>query len=187
MPLVIQKHGPSSLADPICVRATVARISRLRCGGTDVFVVADADADAEGLTRMRDALAATDVPVVTGDDATAIELSASLGAEACEIYTSAGGVFTADPTIVPNAQLLRRLTYSEMLAMTADGRHEPTPDAIELARELHVEMRIRPILGAGTGTVVASFVRAVGSEAHASATWPTGPQCGPCASASSAL
>lgn len=160
MPLVIQKHGPSSLADPICVRATVARISRLRCGGTDVFVVADA----EGLTRMRDALAATDVPVVTGDDATAIELSASLGAEACEIYTSAGGVFTADPTIVPNAQLLRRLTYSEMLAMSADGRHEPTPDAIELARERHVEMRIRPILGDGTGTVVASFVHAVGSE-----------------------
>src|SRR5205085_11670914 len=81
--------------------------------------------------RLREALAEGRVPVVAGfqgvstakdvttlgrggSDTTAVALAATLGAEACEIYTDVSGVFSADPRIVPGAHRLPQLSYEEM-------------------------------------------------------------------------
>jgi aspartate kinase len=94
-----------------------------------------------------------------------VALVSALGADACEIYIDAGGIFTADPAIVADARLLPRLGYSEMLAMCPDGRHEPEPRAVELACERRVELRVRPVLGTGAGTVIAGAARPAGVSA----------------------
>src|SRR4051794_7398407 len=56
-----------------------------------------------------------------GSDTTAVALAAALRADVCEIYTDVSGVFTADPRIVPEARRLDRLSYEEMLEMSATG------------------------------------------------------------------
>ena len=56
-----------------------------------------------------------------GTDATAVALAAALGAS-CEIYSDVLGVFTADPRIVPDARKLERVSYEEMLEMSASER-----------------------------------------------------------------
>src|SRR4051794_19989432 len=56
-----------------------------------------------------------------GSDTTAVALAAALDAAASEIYTDVSGVYTADPRIVPEARRLERLSYDEMLEMSATG------------------------------------------------------------------
>ena len=55
-----------------------------------------------------------------GTDATAVALAAALGARA--IYLDVLGVFTADPRINPDARKLERVSYEEMLEMSASER-----------------------------------------------------------------
>ncbi|MDE0194250.1 MAG: aspartate kinase, partial [bacterium] len=86
--------------------------------------------------RVRAAIAEGRVPVVAGSqgvsthqdvtflgrggsDTTAVALAHVLGADACELYTDVSGVFTADPRVVPRARRIDRLSYDEMLEMTA--------------------------------------------------------------------
>ena len=72
-----------------------------------------------------------------GTDATAVALAAALGAS-CEIYSDVEGVFTADPRIVPDARKLDRISYEEMLEMSASGAKVLMLRAVEIARNQDV-------------------------------------------------
>lgn len=50
-----------------------------------------------------------------GSDTTAVALAAALHADECRIYTDVKGVYTADPKIVPEAKLLKQISFKEML------------------------------------------------------------------------
>jgi aspartate kinase len=110
--------------------------------------------------RIRDAVATGDVAVVAGfqgvstardvttlgrggSDTTAVALAAVLGAEACEIYTDVAGVYTADPRIVPQARLLPRVSYEEMLDMAATGGKVLALRSVEFARNHGVPVHVR--------------------------------------------
>ncbi len=110
--------------------------------------------------RIRQALAAGQVPVVAGfqgvsqtrdittlgrggTDTTAVALAAALGAAVCEIYTDVTGIFTADPRIVPSARRLGRVSFEELLEMTATGCPKPAMRAVEFARNHGVPLHIR--------------------------------------------
>jgi aspartate kinase len=110
--------------------------------------------------RIRDALDKGRVPVVGGaqgvsvdrditflgrggSDTTAVALAASLGAEACELYTDVPGVFTADPRVVQSARRLHRASYEEMLEMCAAGCPKPEMRSVEFARNHHVRLHVR--------------------------------------------
>ncbi len=110
--------------------------------------------------RIRDAVAAGDVAVVAGfqgvstardvttlgrggSDTTAVALAAVLGARACEIYTDVAGVYTADPRIVPEARILPRLSYEEMLDMSATGGRVLALRSVEFARNHGVPVHVR--------------------------------------------
>jgi aspartate kinase len=110
--------------------------------------------------RIRDAIAAGDVAVVAGfqgvsttrdvttlgrggSDTTAVALAAVLGAAACEIYTDVSGVYTADPRIVGEARLLPRLSYEEMLDMSATGGKVLALRSVEFARNHGVPVHVR--------------------------------------------
>ena len=110
--------------------------------------------------RVRAAIAGGRVPVVAGSqgvstesdvtflgrggsDTTAVALAHVLGADACELYTDVSGVFTADPRVVPRARRIGRLSYDEMLEMTATGCPKPAMRSVEVARARRVRLHVR--------------------------------------------
>ncbi|MCJ7439116.1 MAG: aspartate kinase [Acidimicrobiia bacterium] len=78
-----------------------------------------------------------------GSDTTAVALAAALDAEVCEIYTDVAGVFTADPRVVPTARKLDRVSYEEMLDMSATGGRVLALRSVEFARNHDVPVHVR--------------------------------------------
>ncbi len=110
--------------------------------------------------RIHETIAAGSIAVVAGfqgvstardvttlgrgaSDLTAVALSTTLGAEACEIYTDVAGVYTADPRIVPEARKLSRISYEEMLEMAATGGRVLAMRSVEFARNYKVPVHVR--------------------------------------------
>jgi aspartate kinase len=87
-----------------------------------------------------------------GADTTAVALAAALGADACEIFTDAGGVFSADPQVVPGARKLAAVTYEEMLEMAAAGARVLQLRSVELARNHGVRLHVRSTFTDEAGT-----------------------------------
>ena len=86
-----------------------------------------------------------------GSDATAVALAAALGA-VCEIYSDVAGVYTADPRIVPNARKQSRISYDEMLEMSASGAKVLMLRSVELARNHGVRVHARSTFSDEEGT-----------------------------------
>ena len=78
-----------------------------------------------------------------GSDTTAVALAHVLDADACELYTDVSGVFTADPRVVHRARRIGRLSYDEMLEMTATGCPKPAMRSVEVARARRVRLHVR--------------------------------------------
>ncbi len=110
--------------------------------------------------RVRAALDAGKVPVVGGaqgvsgehdvtflgrggSDTTAVALAHALGAEVCELYTDVSGVFTSDPRAVTDARKIDRISFDEMLEMTANGCPKPAMRSVEYARNHGVKLHVR--------------------------------------------
>ena len=86
-----------------------------------------------------------------GSDATAVALAAALGA-ACEIYSDVAGVYSADPRIVPEARKQPRISYDEMLEMSASGAKVLMLRSVELARNHGVRVHARSTFSDEEGT-----------------------------------
>jgi aspartate kinase len=89
-----------------------------------------------------------------GSDTTAVAMAAALGANVCEIYTDVDGVFTADPRLEPSARKLDRISYEEMLELSAAGARVLQLRCVEYARRHGVHLRVLPALTDGEGTWV---------------------------------
>ncbi|MEX2204516.1 MAG: aspartate kinase [Actinomycetota bacterium] len=89
-----------------------------------------------------------------GSDTTAVAMAAALGAEVCEIYTDVEGVFTADPRIEPRARRLDKITYEEMLELSAAGAKVLQLRSVEYARRHKVRLHVLPSFSEGDGTWV---------------------------------
>ncbi|MBC3842477.1 aspartate kinase [Streptacidiphilus sp. 4-A2] len=89
-----------------------------------------------------------------GSDTSAVALAAALGAECCEIYTDVDGVYTADPTHVPDARKLTFISAAVMSEMAFAGAKVLHPRAVELAALHRVELHVRTSLGTQEGTLV---------------------------------
>jgi len=92
-----------------------------------------------------------------GSDTTAAALGKALSASFIEIYTDVDGIMTADPRIVPNASVLKHLTYSEVLQMADQGAKVIHPKAVEIAMSCNIPLIIKNINGNGPGTMVSSY------------------------------
>jgi len=121
--------------------------------------------------RIRAALAAGRVPVVGGaqgvsdlndvtflgrggSDTTAVALAHALDADLCELYTDVSGVYTSDPRIVSNARKIERISFDEMLEMTANGCPKPAMRSVEYARNHGVNLHVRSAFTWEPGTLV---------------------------------
>ncbi len=89
-----------------------------------------------------------------GSDTTAVAVAAALGARECEIYTDVPGVFSADPRLVPDACLLRQVSFEEMLEMSASGAGVLQLRSVEYARNHGVRIHCRSSFSDEPGTVV---------------------------------
>jgi aspartate kinase len=78
-----------------------------------------------------------------GSDLTAVAMAAAVGAEVCEIYTDVGGVMTADPRLVPDARLIERIGYDDMLELAAAGARVLQSRSVELARRSGLRLHVR--------------------------------------------
>ena len=89
-----------------------------------------------------------------GSDTTAVALAARLGADACEIYTDVEGIFTADPRVVPDAQLIPTIGYEEMLELAHQGAQVMQTRAVELGWVNDVIIRVRSTFSDHPGTSI---------------------------------
>jgi aspartate kinase len=89
-----------------------------------------------------------------GSDTTAVALAAALGADLCEIYTDVDGILTADPRVVPEARLIRRITYHEMLEMAAMGARVMHPRAVEIGELYGIPIHVRSSFRRPPGTLI---------------------------------
>ena len=121
--------------------------------------------------RIQEALANGVVPVVAGSqgvsaerdvtflgrggsDTTAVALAHALGADLCELYTDVSGVFSADPRLVDKAQKMQRISFDELLEMTATGCPKPAMRSVEVAHNYQVPLHIRSAFTWEPGTLV---------------------------------
>ena len=121
--------------------------------------------------RIRAALDAGRVPVVGGSqgvstddnvtflgrggsDTTAVALAHALDADACELYTDVPGVFSTDPRLMPEARRIARISFDELLEMTATGCPKPAMRSVELARTYGVKLHVRSAFSWIPGTWV---------------------------------
>lgn len=89
-----------------------------------------------------------------GSDTTAAALGVALAAEAVEIYTDVNGVMTTDPNLVPEAKLLRVMTYNELCEMAHLGAKVIHPRAVEIAMKARVPLKIRSVHSDQEGTLI---------------------------------
>jgi aspartate kinase len=121
--------------------------------------------------RVQEALAAGAVPVLAGaqgvstdrnvtflgrggSDTTAVAMAHALGADACELYTDVSGVFTTDPRVCPEARRIPRISFDELLEMTAVGCPKPVMRSVEVARAYGVKLHVRSAFTWEPGTWV---------------------------------
>jgi aspartate kinase len=122
-------------------------------------------------TRLRKALEAGIIPVVAGfqgvseteefttlgrggSDLTAVALASALDAEVCEIYTDVDGVYSADPRIVPEARLLERVSYDEMLELARLGAKVLQARSVLFAKKYNVPVVVKSSFTEGGGTLI---------------------------------
>jgi len=90
-----------------------------------------------------------------GSDTTAVALAVALGAERCDIYTDVSGIFTADPTLVPEALPIKCLSYEETFELAAAGAKVIHPKSVEIAMESQIPVRVRSSFDPeNTGTLI---------------------------------
>lgn len=89
-----------------------------------------------------------------GSDTTAIALAARMKAARCEVYTDVDGVFTADPTMVPEARKIKNISHDEMSEMAILGAKVLYYRAIDIARNHRVHILVKSSFYNGNGTLV---------------------------------
>lgn len=97
-----------------------------------------------------------------GSDTTAVSMAVSLNAEKCEIFSDVDGVYSADPAMVPEAGLLKEVSYQEMQELSESGAEVLHSRAVEFAKSKGIEIYCRNTFNPRkVGTVIKGFENAV--------------------------
>ncbi len=89
-----------------------------------------------------------------GSDTSAVAVAAAINADECQIYTDVKGVYTTDPRVVPEARLLEKITFEEMLEMASLGSKVLQIRAVEFAGKHNVPLRVISTFEEGQGTLI---------------------------------
>lgn len=97
-----------------------------------------------------------------GSDVTAAILGAALNAVETQIYTDVDGIMTADPRIVSEATLIKKISYDEIFQFADQGAKVIHPRAVEISRKYNIPLVIKNTMNNCDGTVISNL----GSEAY---------------------
>ena len=89
-----------------------------------------------------------------GSDTTAVALAAVLGADQCEIYTDVDGIYTTDPRVLPEACLVPRVCYDEMLELASLGAGVMHSRSVEFGKKFNVPIHVRSSLSDVPGSLI---------------------------------
>jgi aspartate kinase len=90
-----------------------------------------------------------------GSDFTATIIASAIDADEVWIWSDVDGLMTADPRIVPNARVLREISYEEAGEMAVFGAKAIHPRTLEPVAEKGIQVRFRNTFNPGDqGTVV---------------------------------
>ncbi|WP_434653916.1 aspartate kinase [Thermoanaerobacterium thermosaccharolyticum] len=92
-----------------------------------------------------------------GSDTTAALLGEALKAYAVEIYTDVDGIMTADPRIVANAHILKRISYNEVFQLAEQGAKVIHPRAVEIAMRGNIPLIIKNTMTDSPGTIITQY------------------------------
>ncbi len=87
-----------------------------------------------------------------GADLSAVALAAAWGLEEAWIWTLDDGIQTADPSLVPGARPLRRLSHAEAQALTAFGGRALDPRVLAQAEASGLTLRVGNLLRPASAT-----------------------------------
>lgn len=91
-----------------------------------------------------------------GSDYSAACLAAISGAKCCEIWTDVDGVYSCDPRAVPDAVLLKRMSYKEAMELSYFGAKVMHPRTIAPIARFHIPCLIKNTQNPqGEGTLIA--------------------------------
>jgi aspartate kinase len=149
----------------VCMALAARGVESASFTGSQAGIITDTDHTRAKILeirpdRIREALDSGLVPVVAGfqgvstekdittlgrggSDVTAVALAAALKADVCEIYTDVTGVFTADPRVVPKARRIAKISFDEMMEISATGGRVLMLRSVELARRHGVPIHVR--------------------------------------------
>ncbi len=89
-----------------------------------------------------------------GSDTSAVALAVALKADECQILTDVDGVYTTDPRMVPEATLLPRISFEEMLELAGQGSRVLHLRSVEFAAKYNVPLRVLSSFRPGPGTLI---------------------------------
>lgn len=89
-----------------------------------------------------------------GSDISAVAIGKALNSKHVEIFTDVDGIMTADPTIVPDAKVLKNMGYSEVYQLAEDGAKVIHPRAVELAQQFNIPLIIKNTYSNNEGTSI---------------------------------
>ena len=89
-----------------------------------------------------------------GSDTSAVALAVALKADECQILTDVDGVYTTDPRLVPDARLLSRISFEEMLELAGQGSRVLHLRSVEFAAKYNVPLRVLSSFRPGPGTLI---------------------------------
>ncbi|QSZ28264.1 aspartate kinase [Aceticella autotrophica] len=92
-----------------------------------------------------------------GSDISAVLLGEALKAYAVEIYTDVDGIMTADPRIVSNANILKKISYNEVFQLAEQGAKVIHPRAVEIAMRGNVPLIIKNTMTDSQGTIITQY------------------------------
>src|SRR5262249_48515065 len=88
--------------------------------------------------------------------------AAVLSADACEIYTDVDGVYTTDPRLLPEARMVKKVSYDEMLELASLGAGVMHSRSIEFAKKFGVPIHVRSSFADIPGTMIVAESEAPG-------------------------
>ncbi|OOE94232.1 bifunctional aspartate kinase/homoserine dehydrogenase I [Salinivibrio sp. AR647] len=90
-----------------------------------------------------------------GSDYSAAVLAACVRAQCCEIWTDVDGVYNCDPRLVPDARLLKSLSYQEAMELSYFGAKVLHPKTIAPIARFHIPCLIKNTANPqGAGTLI---------------------------------
>ena len=89
-----------------------------------------------------------------GSDATAVALAKIFKADSCEIYTDVDGVYSTDPTKIPVAKKIDKISFDEMLELSSLGAKVMQSSAVQTAMMYDIPLEVKSTFTSRKGTKI---------------------------------